>query len=36
VRLYLDNLCKHLEALGQPPTAELLQRIETFLARRTP
>ena len=32
--LYLDNLRKRLEALGRPPTAELLQRIETFAARR--
>ncbi len=31
---YLGNLLKRLEALGQPPTPELLQRIETFAAKR--
>jgi hypothetical protein len=30
----LHNLRKRLEALGQPLTAEILQRIATFEARR--
>jgi hypothetical protein len=32
--IYLDNLRERLEALGQPPTPELLQRIATLAAKR--
>jgi nucleoside phosphorylase/tetratricopeptide (TPR) repeat protein len=31
-RLYLDNLHETLEVLGKPPSPELLQRTDTFLA----